>query len=197
MGFCDLTPFPGARWGFGLPLFCIGPGPSLLRRAWLSLPSLEPRPESSFQPESHRHKCPSSCRQPAQPSLQRWCPGDGCYGDLKIEQESGDLGPSPCSPHRVDADSDPPTPPVHPRSRPLHPAWGVPSPGKRAPLGSALQLMNSAFRSQAPVPAPAQAGRRQSQNQHVKSRNLRMREPENHLVRILPPDNPSPPHVRG
>ena len=41
----------------------------------------------------------SQLRQPAQPEPAAQHPGDGCYGDLKIEQESGDLGPSPCSAH--------------------------------------------------------------------------------------------------
>lgn len=62
------------------------------------------------------------------------CPGDGCYGDLKIEQESGDLGPSPSSAHLVAADPGPPSPHLHL----LYPERGMPSPGSSLPLGIML-----------------------------------------------------------
>lgn len=45
-------------------------------------------------PESFPHKrrvieanAPPSCRQPHSPVPSAQCPGDSCYGDLKIEQE--------------------------------------------------------------------------------------------------------------
>lgn len=82
-------------------------------------------------------KCPSLLLQAAtQPVPSARCPGDSCYGDLKIEQESGDLGPSPSLSHSAAADPGPPTPGTR-----------HPHPRNPVPLGSALQLMNSAFHS--------------------------------------------------
>lgn len=64
--------------------------------SWLRRPAQSPFPTK--EEEQRQMPLPPAGSHIARAFSSR-CPGDGCYGDLKIEQESGDLGPSPSSAH--------------------------------------------------------------------------------------------------